>query len=161
MNIFVLDLDPKLCAQYHCDSHVGKMIIESCQLLSAAHWRYNPNAHKIKNLCKPTHMNHPCAQWVRESRDNYLWLLDLYHALHSEWMYRFGKVHGNYTLRLDSIKQPPRLLESHGRTPFALAMDDKFKIQGDAVASYRNYYKHGKQHLHKWTRREVPEWLNQ
>jgi hypothetical protein len=37
MNIFYLDEDPKICAQYHCDKHVVKMIIEYAQLLSTAH----------------------------------------------------------------------------------------------------------------------------
>jgi hypothetical protein len=32
MNIFYLDEDPKICAQYHCDKHVVKMIIEYAQL---------------------------------------------------------------------------------------------------------------------------------
>jgi hypothetical protein len=37
MNIFYLDEDPKICAQYHCDKHVVKMIIEYAQLFSTAH----------------------------------------------------------------------------------------------------------------------------
>ena len=38
MNIFYLHHDPKLCAQYHVDKHVVKMILETAQLLSTAHW---------------------------------------------------------------------------------------------------------------------------
>lgn len=34
MNIFILDHDVKKCAQYHCDKHVVKMILESIQMLS-------------------------------------------------------------------------------------------------------------------------------
>ena len=37
MNIFYLDTNPALCAEYHCDKHVLKMIIEYAQLLSTAH----------------------------------------------------------------------------------------------------------------------------
>ena len=37
MNIFYLDTNPALCAEYHCDKHVVKMIIEYAQLLSTAH----------------------------------------------------------------------------------------------------------------------------
>jgi len=37
MNIFYLDPQPRLCAQYHCDKHVVKMILEYAQLLSTAH----------------------------------------------------------------------------------------------------------------------------
>ena len=37
MNIFYLDRDEQKAAQYHCDKHVVKMILESAQLLSTAH----------------------------------------------------------------------------------------------------------------------------
>ena len=37
MNIFVLDKDPHIAAQMHCDRHVPKMIVESAQMLSTAH----------------------------------------------------------------------------------------------------------------------------
>lgn len=37
MNIFVLDLVPRKAAQYHCDSHANKMVLESAQLLSTCH----------------------------------------------------------------------------------------------------------------------------
>lgn len=34
MNIFALDMSPRLCAQYHVDKHVIKMISETAQILS-------------------------------------------------------------------------------------------------------------------------------
>lgn len=34
MNIFYLDTDPVKAAEYHCDKHVVKMILETAQLLS-------------------------------------------------------------------------------------------------------------------------------
>lgn len=37
MNIFVLDPSPVLAAQYQCDKHVVKMIVETAQILSTAH----------------------------------------------------------------------------------------------------------------------------
>ncbi len=37
MNIFFLDRDPQVCAVYHNDKHVVKMIVESAQMLSACH----------------------------------------------------------------------------------------------------------------------------
>lgn len=37
MNIFVLSTDPAEAAEYHCDQHVVKMILEYAQLLSTAH----------------------------------------------------------------------------------------------------------------------------
>lgn len=168
MNIFVLDLDPVVCARYHCDIHVGVMAKEARQLLASAHHRLNPRSHTIKGLPKPTHMNHPCAVWVRESSANYYWLFDLYQALHQEFMFRFGKAHGNYT-RIDAVDTCPRALEYRDMTPFAQAMPDKYKDDDPgaslnealllAVLAYRNYYRNDKQAFHKWTRREVPEWI--
>ena len=35
MNIFVLDLDPTKCAEYHCDTHLVKMITEHNQILGS------------------------------------------------------------------------------------------------------------------------------
>ena len=37
MNIFYLDFQTDKCAEYHCDKHVTKMIVEYAQLLSTAH----------------------------------------------------------------------------------------------------------------------------
>ena len=37
MNIFVLDQNPYAAAQYHCDKHVVKMILEYGQMLSTSH----------------------------------------------------------------------------------------------------------------------------
>ena len=40
MNIFHLHKDPKICAEYHCDKHVVKMILETAQMLSTAYQRH-------------------------------------------------------------------------------------------------------------------------
>ena len=40
MNIFHLHKDPKICAKYHCDKHVVKMILETAQMLSTAYQRH-------------------------------------------------------------------------------------------------------------------------
>ena len=37
MNIFYLDQDPKVCAYYHCDRHVHKMVSEYSQILSTSY----------------------------------------------------------------------------------------------------------------------------
>jgi len=40
INIFLLDYNVTQCAKYHCDKHVVKMPLESTQMLSTVHWRY-------------------------------------------------------------------------------------------------------------------------
>ena len=88
MNIFYLDEDPKLCAQYHCDRHCVKMILESCQLLCTAHWMTDGEA-----PYKKTHINHPSNKWARESLSNYVWLCDMTMELCKEYTHRYGKRH--------------------------------------------------------------------
>jgi len=85
MNIFYLDHNPVLCAQYHCDAHVVKMILESAQLLSTAHRETDS---PYADFCyKSTHKNHPSAIWVRESTDHYSWLFELFKELSNEFVY--------------------------------------------------------------------------
>jgi hypothetical protein len=38
-------------------------------------------------------------------------------------------------------------------------MAEEYLVGKDSLLSYRNYYKQGKKHLHKWTKREMPEWI--
>mgnify|MGYP001825078254 FL=1 len=84
MNIFILDKDIEKCAQYHCDQHVVKMILESVQMLCTA-----LNKKGFSTPYKSTHMNHPCVLWVEESFDNYSWLKNLSLALNSEYRFRY------------------------------------------------------------------------
>ena len=85
MNIFVLDENIEKCAEYHVDSHVIKMILESAQMLSTA-----VRSTGVDAGYKSTHENHPCNKWVRESLQNWLWLKDLAYALQDEWHYRYN-----------------------------------------------------------------------
>lgn len=155
MNIFVLDKDITFCAQYHCDKHVVKQILETTQLLCTAHHIWGTEDVPYRK----THYNHPCAIWTRESKENYLWTLEFGISLCGEYTYRYGKVHKCVSV-LDWCLNHPPLAEKLEFTPFALAMPDEYKCD-DPVQSYRNYYNGAKRHLFKWTKREVPEWIKE
>ena len=73
MNIFVLDDDPKTCAMYHCDKHVVKMILETAQMICTTHHLIGSYDYDIPY--KSTHINHPCNRWLRDSVENYNWLI--------------------------------------------------------------------------------------
>ena len=75
MNIFFLDYDTQKCAQYHCDKHVVKMVLETAQLLCGVHHTTPQVTPQVPY--KLSHKNHPCAIWCRESLSNYLYLCDL------------------------------------------------------------------------------------
>ena len=159
MNIFVLDKNPVICAKYHCDRHVVKMILESAQMICTVH-----HLHKNPNLTytipyKPTHVNHPCSKWLRDSLANYLWLFQLTKALNDEYKFRYNKIqdHKSWT----AIKDLPLPnLKNIGLTRWARAMPIEAKIDNDVIASYHKYYRDFKQHLHKFTKREHPYFLN-
>lgn len=160
MNIFFLDEDPVLAAEYHCDKHVVKMIVETAQLLSTACWHLGDWS---DDLYRPTHDNHPCALWVRSSRGNYVWTLDLLDALLEEFNYRYPRKGGHATARLipalrrriasDAVRWP-----SEDLTPPAQAMPEQYRGP-DPASAYRRYYLAEKRDLLTYTRRTAPDWV--
>ena len=189
MNIFYISEDPVQAARWMVDKHVVKMILESAQLLSTAHrildgeemviqqtaleevcddilktktrkkkvWRLHDAREPV--LYSATHINHPSAIWTRQSVENYNWLVEHFFALMAEYTHRYNKQHkcsGDISYMLQS---PPKNLEQYDMTIMPCAMDEQYVVSDDPVTNYRNYYKSGKTHLHKWTNREAPEWL--
>ena len=154
MNIFVLDLDPKLAAESQCNKHVPKMIVESVQLLCTAHpASIAPYKH--------THVNHPCAKWVRQSLANYNWLVLHSFALCDEYTKRFGKIHATEQHVIWCSKNMPNL-PNKVLTPFARAIKEPFKTESnkmDIVQAYRHYYSNDKRSFAQWEpRTSTPAW---
>ena len=183
MNIFYLDSNTNLCAKYHVDKHVIKMILETCQLLSTAHRLLDgtestvtsATGRKVKKwllsdwrestLYSATHNNHPSAVWCRKSKANYLWLARLNVELCVEYTYRYGKVHKCESSQLveSLLSNVPNNISNDSFTEPTPAMPDDCKVKGNSIKSYRNYYFMNKQHLSSWkgkiNSREVPDWF--
>lgn len=153
MNIFVLDDDIQTCAEYHCDQHAIKMILESAQLLCTA-----LNKKGFTTPYRSTHVKHPCVLWVEESYDNFEWLQQLTLALNAEYRYRFDKTQDHKSISVLPAIEPLRFARN-GLTPFPQAMPDAYKVSGDAVQAYRNFYIGEKLKFAKWTKRKVPAWV--
>ena len=156
MNIFVLDTNTKKCAQYHNDKHVVKMILETAQLLCGVH-HVVESGYEVPY--KLSHKNHPSAIWARECMENYIWLCDLGIELCEEYTYRYGKRHKSQDIIEWCLTHKPNLVYKSDLTPFALAMPDECKV-GDAVDSYRQYYRTEKRKIGVWKNREIPDWFN-
>jgi hypothetical protein len=182
MNIFYLDHDPQTAAQYHCDKHVVKMILESAQLLSTAHrvldgvmvndkryvqgslparWR-NVKVWRLDNefdsvYYSATHLNHPSAVWVRTSCEHYIWLHGLFQYLLEEYTYRYGKNHKCGTLLNPLTRLPVNIPNSGWQEP-PQCMPDDCKDSSSSVIAYRNYYKNHKARFAKWSVRPTPFW---
>jgi len=167
MNIFFLDTDTKMCANYHCDKHVVKMILEYCQLLSTAHRVLDGDdlpEWKDKVLYKVTHKNHPSSVWVRQSARNYQYVSDLLYSLSQEYKRRYDKDHKSWTtlkialctppinMPLDDIMIPLDLSEA------PQCMPDEYKNES-TVQAYRNYYNGDKAYMAKWKNTIKPEWF--
>lgn len=153
MNIFILDEDIELCAQSHCDQHVVKMILESAQMLCTA---LNKKGHTTPY--RSTHVKHPCVLWVEESFDNFCWLSELAVELNREYRYRFARDTDHKSMSAISAISHFRY-ERAGLTEFAQAMPDEYKVPGDAVLAYRQFYLGEKMGFAKWTRRDLPYWV--
>lgn len=139
MNIFYLDPSAEKAAKYHCDKHVGKMIIESCQMLATAHHLYG-NGDNVSY--KPTHANHPSSVWVRQSVKHYMWLYTLAYNLGLEFQQRYGKTHKSFIVLCDELALPPEAMFDLPQTwtPPTLAMPDEYKVYTDHVKAYRYFY---------------------
>ena len=178
MNIFYIHTDPKMCAEWSVDSHCVKMILEAAQLLSTAHrlidgveytdktktgrnvkrWRLSDAREPV--LYSATHINHPSAVWARQSSHAYAFLWCYLYEHCKEYTYRYGKVHKvESSGLLKALVSPPNNIPINYKTQPPSAMDPKYIISEDAVVNYRNYYKVGKAHLHKWKNRQPPAWI--
>lgn len=159
MNIFYLDPDPALAAQYHCDKHVVKMTLETAQILATAK-RYL--LRRIKDdipqaLYRSTHSNHPCVVWTQTSLQNYQWTLNLFQALLVEYHHRYGRDHKS-TEQLPWLSPPsPGRFPCNRPTAPAQAMPEEYR-HADPVTAYRAYYLGEKSKFAVWTRRKMPEW---
>lgn len=161
MNIFALSINPEEAARWYVDSHVRKMHIEAAQMLSAAHHALDPRGASGRPwLCLPAYVNNPVTLWARSNTTRYLWLASLGMWLCHEYRHRYGKVHATQA-RLEKliVTLPAGLPPGGDLLPFTLAMPEHFH-QADTVAAYCDFYQHGKAHLHRWTRRDPPAWIN-
>ena len=155
MNIFVLDTDIKKCAEYHCDQHVIKMILESVQILCAALYK-----HGFQTPYKPTHQKHPCVLWAEHSYDNFIWLKKLVKTLNEEYKYRFEKTNDHKSIDV-LLEISEHCYKKRGLTEFAQAMPDKYKVEGNPVLAYRKFYLGEKMGFARWTKRNIPFWIKE
>lgn len=163
MNIFVLDKDINKSVGYLVDKHTVKMILETAQLLCTAHHICGSDLDLTK-LYRKTHENHPCAKWVRESEENYLWTVDYLKSILKEYSKRYGKEHKT-SLLLPMLETIPNIARNKGATIPPSCMEEEYKIYkaprtiDETVTNYRNYYIVAKKHLHSW-KTNIPNWIN-
>jgi len=156
MNIFFLDKTPELSAQYLCDKHVPKMLLESAQMLSTAVQRHVGN---IEELYKSAYPKHPMTIWVGDNYFNFKWAFKNAVAIHDEYKLRFNKIHKSYRIIEDILHNNyAEKIEGGSITPPPQCMPDEYKDK-DYVTAYRKYYIGEKEPFAKWIKgRPAPEW---
>ena len=179
MNIFVLDLNPQKCAEYHCDKHLVKMITEHNQILGSIAYTARSITRKkdITTEFVKKHFqgfprkyadgsphpygigyrNHPCTQWARDCRENYEWLCQLTLEMCKEYTKRYGRKHACEDICNWYYSNMPATLPMLRMTPFAQAMPEDCKDH-NAVTAYRNYYIKYKARFAKWAHSPTPHW---
>ena len=154
MNIFVLDTNQEKCAQYHNNKHCIKMLTEYCQQLSTC-----LHCHNLEAPYKKTHVNHPCAVWVRQSLNNYQWLYILTDLLGKEYSYRYNKQHLSHKRLLENIPYTPNItFTTTTLTKFPNCTP--YKHISNVVEAYRQYYLIDKRSFCVWKNRNTPIWYN-
>jgi hypothetical protein len=172
MNVFFLDSNPKKAAEYHCDKHCVKMILESAQLLSSAHRvldgkkeenfliskktgkkrKYTTyvleNKEMNENLYSVYGINLPSTVWTRSWAENYKWVFQLFTELLNELYKRYGTVHKSKML-LPYLSYLPQNIwhRENGdisEPPKLVGKDNNDLLSYDVVTAYRESYKRKK-----------------
>jgi hypothetical protein len=160
MNIFATFPCPEKSAIFLDDKRVNKMILESAQMLFTAIYYHiyklveeeGKKVFYVKDPFddgwirgyKPTHVNHPCNVWVRETRKNYMWLCSHFQCLITDNFENRYKTLHKASKFLPLFTHYRKVIPDGPLTPFAncAANDSKgvsFKHIEDVHLAYRKY----------------------
>lgn len=168
MQMFVLDPNPVLSAQYLCDAHVRVICRETTMLLSSW-YHYNIPETWMFLPYRPMNENQPLAKQM-SSVPVRRWAVKFAGAVFKEFRYRFNKEHASeakYRHLIDTILNFDPCYEvgtNPVRFTFVAKGDGVFPGQtmSQAVRLYRLYYIHKVETMKVpvvWTGRSMPEWL--
>ncbi len=159
--IYFLEHNTEDCARAHVDAHLAPLISRTARMLSTALRRHG----MFDDILYPSvDEDEPMVRWVGENRSNFLWALSLLVELISEADHRFGAMKNPRTAKYARARQVAQsavalntCVPTGEMTPPPQLMPPDFQGR-DTIQAYRYYYRHAKQHLAKWTRRDTPTW---
>jgi hypothetical protein len=164
MNIFFLDKNPELCAQYHCDKHIPQQINTIANILSTV-MRKSGIIYGIYGGNK----NHPYVLWAEEEDGNFLWLRRLGMGLCEEYSFRYSYSGADSHAMEHIIRDcyPESSKKAFGwenqkketkMTKAPQCIPSYFKCY-NIIKAYRDYYLVEKAGMLIYTKRNVPEWI--
>ncbi len=169
MNIFVLDQNPRIAAQYHCNKHM-KMCVETAQMLSSAVIRHGATPEQMPTTMsgapyRKSHPNHPCTKWAGDTCSNFLWLCDLGNALCEEYTMRYKKNHFCQS-KIQHLRNMSKMIPDGPLTEFAVAISDDSLCRTipnfdtlSVVDKYRAFYNYDKASFATWSVTNPPSWF--
>lgn len=169
MNIFCLDSDPKIAAQYNCDQHCNKIVLECAQMMANCFpldvlKTAPPNS--AGESRKHSYFNHPVSKWMRQTLGNLLWSIDHAFALEAERLYRSYKPHFSIKfIEWVANNFDKSIVPDGAQTEFAVAISPTMKCRTqpnfdvlNSVEKYRLYYIYDKPFA-TWKKRSKPNWF--
>ncbi len=178
MNIFVTNQDPVQSARDLCDKHCrSKMQIEGAIMLAHAFPQEvlnHPTTPKTKSgksrKSGKGYAQHQCSIWARESKANFMWLVNHTLEQFTERMYRWPNSAEHFTK--DFIVWCSRNLHNttitkEQLTPFVVAINSGSICRHvvpnfsklSVIDQYRAYIQYDKEFA-TWTRRSSPDWYH-
>jgi hypothetical protein len=169
MNIFILDTNPIIAAQYNCDLHCNKIVLEIAMMLANCFDKetltYAPKT-KTNTVRKHSYYNHPVSIWMRKTLSNLFWSIEHAYGLEEERIHRgYNPHHSIAFIRWCADNFDRSVVPDGMLTEFAVAIaPDKNcrKVSGfeymSVVDKYRQYYIHDKPFA-EWTNRNTPDWF--
>ena len=161
VNFFYLDKDPKLCAQYYCDKHVNKILIEILQILSQIHHNFEKKTPPYKKSSLISETLAPYV-WASSSINNYKYCLSLAEELLKEYKFRFEKdEHKCEKVILWFKDNFPKSIKKKNKTK--IKFTNNVKVYGeyfDDITAFRYVYVDFKCKSDKWTKRGKPSWFD-
>ena len=156
MNIFIVDWNHTICAQWHCDKHVVKMPLESTQMLSTVHHRYSADGPYL-----PVHQKHPCTLWAGKTRANYHFAFVLYKVMLFEYYSRYMKKHGA-SKHMKALEKGINFIPYGRMTKHPQCFSGHDELKTDEfypIEAYRNFYRVDKSKFARYKYTERPKWF--
>jgi hypothetical protein len=125
------------------------MPLEAAQMLCTAHHALGEEHDYDTSYIpyKKVHVNHPSSIWVRSNAENYVWAYQYMMALGKEYSKRYNKVHKTIMTCRDLLYTLPKYIPMESFTEPPQCMPDEYKVEGDSIAAYWNYYIHDKKRI--------------
>ena len=151
--IYFLDKDPHLAGSSLADKHLSCQLGSACTILCTVLEEYTdaPMPQKVMNR------SNSIVTWANISKSNFEWLLQYAQAVQKHFYTVYGKYH-NTTIDLNSIEIPE--IPKGMLMDFPQLLPDRYRVEGDSVEAYRNYYVSEKAKISDY-RKGVPSWFSE